>query len=369
MRALIHFMTVAPSTRDQTFLLLDGLRGLAALIIVLFHYKNLQRASFWETAPPAPQAPAFRWLLDPIQTYGANAVPLFWVISGAVMCHVYGHQAKQLRTATYVNRRFARLYPLHLLTLLLIAVMQLWSNMRFGAPQIYQYNDLYHFVLQLFFASYWGLEEGLSFNGPIWSVSCEIAAYALFLVFLKTCPLNRLTTLLALSGVMALHVAVGTPLTYCCLCFFGGVAVYQFLPDREASLTASRIYGLLALCTCLGAFVSPIPQGLKVLAVCASGAACVLFLDCVYKPARAPLVGWLGKMSYSSYLMHTPLMIFFILLAGEFGLQIASVRTNVSLFVYVAVVLVVSHLCYHRFERPAQSFIRALSRPRRDATI
>ena len=41
-------------------------------------------------------------------------------------------------------------------------------------------HDFYHFVLQFFFISSWGFEDGPSFNGPIWSVSIEIFIYGIF---------------------------------------------------------------------------------------------------------------------------------------------------------------------------------------------
>ena len=41
-------------------------------------------------------------------------------------------------------------------------------------------NDLKHFLLNLAFASYWGFQDGQSFNGPSWSISAEILVYVLF---------------------------------------------------------------------------------------------------------------------------------------------------------------------------------------------
>ena len=45
---------------------------------------------------------------------------------------------------------------------------------------IFENNDLYHFVLNILFISSWGLEKGMSFNQPIWSVSFELIVYILF---------------------------------------------------------------------------------------------------------------------------------------------------------------------------------------------
>jgi peptidoglycan/LPS O-acetylase OafA/YrhL len=40
-------------------------------------------------------------------------------------------------------------------------------------------------MLQLFFASCWGLERATSFNGPVWSISVEVLVYLVFFLVLK----------------------------------------------------------------------------------------------------------------------------------------------------------------------------------------
>ena len=78
------------------------------------------------------------------------------------------------------GRRFARLYPLHFVTLLFVAGLQAYHLSVNGSHQLFGFNDTYHFILNLFMASPWGLEEGLSFNAPIWSVSVEVIVYFVF---------------------------------------------------------------------------------------------------------------------------------------------------------------------------------------------
>src|SRR5690606_34065506 len=74
----------------------------------------------------------------------------------------------------------SRLYPLHLLTLLLVGGLQ-WVVIKLqGHSFVYPQNDIYHFVLNVFFASAWGLQKGFSFNASIWSVSVEVLLYTLF---------------------------------------------------------------------------------------------------------------------------------------------------------------------------------------------
>ena len=120
----------------------------------------------------------FYGLLWPLYLFGNGAVQVFWVISGFVFAKVYAGQRTPGRD--FALRRFARLYPLHFVTLLIVALLQLAATALVGSNLIYQYNDPYHFALQLAFASNWGLESGFSFNGPIWSVSVEVLVYFLF---------------------------------------------------------------------------------------------------------------------------------------------------------------------------------------------
>lgn len=72
-----------------------------------------------------------------------------------------------------------------------------------GHWQIYGNNDLRHFGLQLVMSSNWTtLSRGLSFNGPIWSVSLELVAYGLFLIALPLLRHFGLIAAVALAAVM-----------------------------------------------------------------------------------------------------------------------------------------------------------------------
>lgn len=119
--------------------------------------------------------------------HGHFAVQFFWLISGFVFATVYENSAATTRQ--FFIARFARLYPLHLITLVIVAILQAISIRTTGHSLIYENNDLWHLMLNLAFISAWGLERGYSFNGPIWSVSIELLVYALFWTFRR--PLFR----------------------------------------------------------------------------------------------------------------------------------------------------------------------------------
>lgn len=81
--------------------------------------------------------------------------------------------------------RFSRLYPLHCLTLLTVLILQAMAWAIDGHHFVDQNNDAWHFLLQFFFASNWGLESAASFNGPVWSISVEVLVYFLFFWILR----------------------------------------------------------------------------------------------------------------------------------------------------------------------------------------
>ncbi len=164
---------------------IDWTRGMAALVIVVFHYHHFYLRNS-EDRPNLPQITEFPFgeILFPVFSSGAaHAVELFWLISGVVFMHVYSQRRTGLWN--FGVARVARLFPLHLATLCLVAVIQIVSLQITGHWQIYGNNDLKHFGLQLLLSSNSvNLSHGLSFNGPIWSVSLEVPVYFLFLFLL-----------------------------------------------------------------------------------------------------------------------------------------------------------------------------------------
>src|SRR5262249_47299325 len=118
---------------------------------------------------------------------GGKAVSLFFVISGFVFYWLYSRAVASTRIGAqeFALLRFSRLYPLHLATLLIVAALQPLYLSATGSYFIYAYNDAKHFVLNLFFASFWGLQSDQSFNGPSWSISIEILLYAVFFLVVR----------------------------------------------------------------------------------------------------------------------------------------------------------------------------------------
>jgi peptidoglycan/LPS O-acetylase OafA/YrhL len=148
---------------------LTPLRGMAAILVAIFHFE-MAIARF----VPAARTMFFE------KSY--LMVDLFFVLSGFIMLHVYGDSFRQtLRKDTmrhFFVARFARTYPLHLFTLLLLVLIVRYLT-SWGNPPIVleQPSDILPnvFLLQSF-----GVCRIYNWNIPSWSISAEWGAYLLF---------------------------------------------------------------------------------------------------------------------------------------------------------------------------------------------
>jgi hypothetical protein len=152
---------------------LDALRGIAALVVVVICHPG------YVVGPMYPR-PFYEWA-EPIFSRAETAVDLFFVISGFVFMHVYS--GRETTGRQFALARFARLYPLHIVTL--IATMLIFS---FGMPRylVNSQSDAYHLLLNVFMLQGTGLETGYSFNSPAWSISVEVICYAIFWFALRS---------------------------------------------------------------------------------------------------------------------------------------------------------------------------------------
>ena len=150
---------------------IDFLRWFAAFGVVLYHYSlhfKVEEVNY----------SSFLNFLILNRDFAQQFVWLFWAISGFVFTNIYVHRETNLKN--FFISRFARLYPLHFITLIIVMILQFISIKKFGYSQEGYINDLYHFILNIFFASDWGLQSNWNYNVPVWSVSIEIPIYFLF---------------------------------------------------------------------------------------------------------------------------------------------------------------------------------------------
>ncbi len=363
-----------PAQETGKILGIELLRFASAVAVLIFHYQHFAFVGASPVDLIRTQQP-FYPVLGLFYRDGFYGVEVFWCISGFIFFWKYAREiaGRTLGGYAFFILRVSRLYPLHLATLLFVAVMQFVYKSRNGVFFVYQVNDLQHFVLQLFMASNWGPETAESFNGPIWSISIEVLVYAIFFMSLRY---------LSSSAIFIALVAVGAgliqflklsehPLFICLMYFYLGcftAMVYDRVSQRR---TARRLVSALALLSIIALavlchFVSVPAKGVLVVFSPA-----LIFLCVTHIPAgktNARLLVPAGNITYSSYLLHVPIQIAVVTFCGYTGTRIPFY--NPAFFVvYLVATLVLSHFTYERFEAPLQSLIRRRLLRRRSTVV
>ncbi|HEY9218085.1 MAG TPA: acyltransferase, partial [Phenylobacterium sp.] len=224
---------------------LTALRFFAAFWVVMFHY--------W----PKLDAPATPMLVDK----GYLGVELFFILSGFILCHVYRSQVegRSFHYGKFLWARLARVYPLHLATLVGLGALALAATVAgVGVdPNILSWESL---PANLLLVHAWGFAPVAGWNHPSWSISAEWFAYLSFPLFawaalaLKTRPLVAVA--LAAGFLAALYAGfeqlAGFPLTKATIqwgalrivpCFALGCALHSLWKARPLRDRASALMG------------------------------------------------------------------------------------------------------------------------------
>lgn len=178
---------------------LTGLRIIAAVWVVLFHFRPLLRLA----------SPDFSDALAPVLDRGAQGVDLFFILSGFVLTWNYlermGESFSARATVHFLWLRLARVWPIYLVTLHLALLWVIFTLHVGHVPT----EDLSRFnatsyvrqvlLVQLWFEPFF---DGSSWDGPAWSISAEWLAYLLFAVLvLAVYRMMRVTSARALAAL------------------------------------------------------------------------------------------------------------------------------------------------------------------------
>jgi peptidoglycan/LPS O-acetylase OafA/YrhL len=344
---------------------IELLRFASAIAVLLFHYQHFAFVGTARADFTVSRQPFYRFL-SLFYIDGFYGVEVFWCISGFIFFWKYGRSIAQARVGghEFFILRLSRLYPLHFVTLLFIAVMQFVYHMRNGAFFVYTYNDVHHFVLQLLLASNWVPQAVESFNGPIWSISVEVLVYAVFFLTLRYVSNSTIFV-----GAMALAAAMiqifkisSQPIFECLMFFYAGcltAIVYRRVNSQKALKTAVSVGASLVI-VILILLVAVFSVEVKAKTFLMLFTPALIFLFVAHVPTSrlaARVLVPAGNITYASYLMHFPIQILVVTLFGYAGTEIPIYTTGFFLS-YLAVTLFISHWVYVAFEMPAQRMIR-----------
>ena len=186
---------------------LTPLRGIAALIVLFFHFDLFWGGPFVGTL--------FATETTLFVKKGYILVDFFFVLSGFIMCHVYGQlftdSVAQPSFWQFMKARFARIYPLHLFTLvwaILLFATITWINFPLDAREKSVFN-VWAIPSHLVLLQAMGIYPGYTWNGPSWTISVEWWMYVAF-PFLYG-PVSRLTNggrVAVFAGLLGLYLVL-----------------------------------------------------------------------------------------------------------------------------------------------------------------
>lgn len=363
----------APAAPAERLYTLDTLRGIAALSVVFWHWQHF----FYAGDSPAgfdPSRQPFFAALTPLYQYGGLAVQLFFSISGFVFFWLFSTAiaSRQASLRRFAVDRFSRLYPLHLLTFLLVAGLQLVYAAYHSSAFVYQYNDGYHALLNLLLAPAWGLEKGWSYNAPIWSVSIEVLLYASFFVI---CLAGRWRWLLAAAacGLGLLLYPGSYKIGSGLLCFYmGGLAYALLVQLRRWAGSGMALVATTGLAVAAWFYQVQVAASVDiylVMCLCFPASLAMLAAAGMHWPGMMRSAAWVGDISYASYLLHFPLQVVFALVLDGLGFAREVFYQPWVMLLFFAVLVHLSLACHRWFERPAQRYLRTswLAVPRKDS--
>lgn len=383
----------------ERFYSLDALRGIAALSIVFWHWQNFFFLGTNPVSFPAWRLPLAEWGLFVLYSKGWLAVDLFFSISGFIFFWLYSRRvaAGTISPGRFALLRFSRLYPLHFATLLIVTISQLWLMSVGGSYFVYLNNDSKHFLLNLFFASSWGMERDYSFNGPSWSVSVEVFLYALFFICCRLFPVRAIVLALISAAGFFVVQQYYSPIGRGIGSFFLGGCVFLAYQAIITSRGATRLTKwacnlmIVAWVATIVIVLFPNEASLSVLslrsvpflwrfdasfqwsiqAVLSVWPAMVLFPLTILSLAlietrRGSLgkrVSFLGNISYSFLLLQFPLQLLLSVMVARFAANYSvysysAYYTPWFMCLFFAVLLVASLVTFRYFEVPAQRFLR-----------
>jgi peptidoglycan/LPS O-acetylase OafA/YrhL len=175
--------------------ILDGLRGVAALLVVIFHVVEAHY----------PLYPA-----HPIH-HGYLAVDFFFLLSGFVIGYAYDDRWTRMSVGDFFKIRLVRLHPLIVLSVLIGAV-GFWLDPYTNGAQRVSWEKLLGVALigltLLPAPDVRGWGETHSLNGPLWSLLQEYIANLLYALFGRRLSQGALALLVAACAVALTWVAV-----------------------------------------------------------------------------------------------------------------------------------------------------------------
>jgi peptidoglycan/LPS O-acetylase OafA/YrhL len=318
----------------------DALRGVAALLVMLFHYTTRYQEKFGHVSPPAFEV-----------SWGYLGVNLFFMISGFV---IFMTLERTRRPADFLVSRFSRLFPAYW-----VAALVTWTIVQLTPELGKNVSPMAAIGNGLMFHGLLGIPN---IDGVYWTLEVELLFYwAMFLLWLTVgfaAPARWLMPWLALSIVAAAVQRLGFAFPYIVsrvfiLPYFPyfaiGVLLYLYFVRHTFRWRVEGPIGVLALLAI--ALIDPPSRLLWTAAFVAVFVLAAFRWQASFAVRALALV---GIVSYPLYLLHETIGWTLI-----HRLEARAVGPDLAIAIACATALTLAFVLHVAVERPAMRSIRS----------
>ena len=355
--------------------LLDGLRGVAALLVIWYHV--------FEGFATSP--------IDQRFNHGYLAVDFFFILSGFVIGYAYDDRWKTSMTIKdFIKRRLIRLHPMVVMGAVLGAITfyiqgcEKWDGTQVSISMLMLAMLLNLFLIPAIPGSgheVRGNGEMYPLNGPSWSLFFEYIGNLLYALFIRRMSTKALTVLVIFAGIGLASFAISN------LSGFGHLGVGWSLLDYNLlggflrllfsfsmGLLMSRVFkpvhirGAFWICSLTIAVLLSVPhiggtEALWMNGIYDSVCSIIIFPILVYLGASGKttdkgtsrICKFLGDISYPLYIVHYPFMYLFY--AWVWGEKLTFSQTwPVALGLFFGNILL-AYLCLKLYDEPVRKWL------------
>lgn len=350
--------------------ILDGLRGVAAFIVIFYHVFECFSST------PAP--------------HGYLAVDFFFVLSGFVIGYAYDNRWDKMSTGSFFRRRLIRLHPMVIMGCIIGAITFLmqgsvkWdgSSIGIGLVMLAMLSTMFMIPSAAGLPTeIRGNSEMFPINGPFWSLFFEYIGNILYALLLRRLSTKALGCIAAISGVLLAYISIsqgqlGIGWTLADYGFWGGL-IRMLFPYTIGMLMARlfkpiSIKGAFWKCSLIliaVAFLPIVSTETFPWLTGAYDAFCVLFIfpALVWMGASELSIGkqttsvcrFAGDISYPLYTIHYPFMYLFYSHIGFNGERsvLTIKETWPEAIALVAGCILLAWLCLKFYDLPVRRWL------------
>ena len=369
--------TVFADTKPH-YHLLDGLRGVAALMVIWYHVFEGYAFAGGTT-------------IDTFN-HGYLAVDFFFILSGFVIGYAYDDRwGKNFTMKDFIKRRLIRLHPMVIMGAVVGAItFYIQGSVQWDGTHIGISMVMLSLLCTIFFIPAMpgvgyevrGNGEMFPLNGPCWSLFFEYIGNILYALFIRRLSNKALTIVVVLLGVALASFAIfnvsgygniGVGWTLDGVNFIGGLLRMLFPSSMGMLLSRNfkpmKLRGAFWICTLvmIALFAVPYLEGTE--SICTNGiyeAFCIIIAFPILlwigasgtttDKKSTQICKFLGDISYPIYVIHYPFMYLFYAWLIKNQLFTLGETWQVALCVYAWNILF-AYLCLKLYDEPVRKYL------------